>query len=213
MSASTTSSARRVDKVHVMGFGRRLGAQVIDAIIVIFLTFIIGVLISLLGLTFQMFNQDHGNALQPAILLGAVIASFAYYVGMWATQGQTIGKSTLGMTIVNKRGEKLSWGSAILRYIGYMISSLVFGLGFLWIAFDKHRQGWHDKIAGTYVINSDDDINFGDAVEFVPADAGRGWVWLVIWAVVAILTPVGSVAAWFTLGPVVSRMLMGLLGR
>lgn len=213
MSAAKKSASGPINRVRVMGFGRRLGAQAIDAIIVIFLTFIVGIIISLIGITFQMFDPSRGEALQPAIMIGAILASLLYYVGMWARQGQTIGKSTLGMMIVTKDGGKLGWGKAFLRYIGYMVSSLLVGLGFLWIAIDKKRQGWHDKIAGTYVINSDDDINFGDKVEFVPADAGIGWGWIVLWAIVAIAGPVGGVAAWLTLGPVISRTLMDLLGR
>ena len=30
-------------------------------------------------------------------------------------------------------------------------------LGFLWIAFDKRKQGWHDKLAGTVVTYDEDD--------------------------------------------------------
>ena len=40
----------------------------------------------------------------------------------------------------------------IIRYLGYFISFLPLGLGFLWIAFDERKQGWHDKLAGTVVI-------------------------------------------------------------
>jgi uncharacterized RDD family membrane protein YckC len=40
----------------------------------------------------------------------------------------------------------------VARYLGYYVSTLVIGLGFLWIAFDARKQGWHDKIAGTVVI-------------------------------------------------------------
>lgn len=196
-----------------MGFGRRLGAQLIDALIVLFLTFIVSILIALVGITLQMFDQDRGEALQGFIVAGAVLSSLLYYVGFWATRGQTIGKSTLGMMIVDSAGAKPSWGRAILRYVGYIVSSLLFGLGFLWIAFDRKRQGLHDKLAGTYVVSVDDDIRFGEGVEFVPNDAGRGWLWLVLWGIVAILGPAGGVAAWLTLGPTISRMLMNIVGR
>lgn len=40
----------------------------------------------------------------------------------------------------------------IIRYLGYFVSLLPLGLGFLWIAFDPRKQGWHDKLAGTVVI-------------------------------------------------------------
>ena len=29
---------------------------------------------------------------------------------------------------------------------------MIFDLGFIWILFDSKRQGWHDKLAGTVVI-------------------------------------------------------------
>ena len=41
---------------------------------------------------------------------------------------------------------------AFLRWIGYMLSSLPLNLGFLWVAFDARKQGFHDKLAGTVVI-------------------------------------------------------------
>jgi len=47
-----------------------------------------------------------------------------------------------------------STGQLIVRYVGYFISSLFLCLGFLWIAFDARKQGWHDKIAGTVVIKA-----------------------------------------------------------
>jgi len=43
------------------------------------------------------------------------------------------------------------------RYFGYYVSGLILALGFIWIAFDKRKQGWHDKLAGTLVIREGDD--------------------------------------------------------
>ncbi len=40
------------------------------------------------------------------------------------------------------------------RYLGYFASTIPLCLGFLWIAFDKRKQGWHDKLAGTVVIRA-----------------------------------------------------------
>lgn len=45
--------------------------------------------------------------------------------------------------------------SAVVRYIGYLISGVVFCLGFLWAAWDSKKQGWHDKMAGTIVVPTD----------------------------------------------------------
>ena len=195
-----------------MGFGRRAGAMIVDGIIVAFFSFVVAFAIGFIAVTIDMFNPSDGNAAQPIIVLAAVLFSLIYYVGSWATMGQTIGKSTFGMTILDKQGAKLSWGKAILRYVGYLVSSLLMGLGFLWVAFDGKRQGLHDKIAGTYVAAMDDDVVPGTAVDFQAADSGIEWGWLILWIILAIGTPVGAIASWFAFGPALSRILVGWWG-
>lgn len=44
----------------------------------------------------------------------------------------------------------------VVRYIGYYVSALGLCLGFIWVAFDKRKQGWHDKMAGTVVVRRKD---------------------------------------------------------
>lgn len=46
----------------------------------------------------------------------------------------------------------MTYGKAFLRWVGYSISGLTLGIGYLMVAFTKQKQGLHDKIAGTYVI-------------------------------------------------------------
>lgn len=76
----------------------------------------------------------------------------AYYIFFWTIAGQTIGKAIMGIKIVNRRGKKLKLHQAILRYLGYYLSAVPFGFGFLWILLDDRRMAWHDKIAGTCVV-------------------------------------------------------------
>jgi uncharacterized RDD family membrane protein YckC len=52
-------------------------------------------------------------------------------------------------------GGPISGGQAILRLIGFWVSSFVLYLGFIWILIDSRRRGWHDLIAGTVVIELD----------------------------------------------------------
>jgi len=72
---------------------------------------------------------------------------------LWYWKGATPGKMFLSMKIVDAEtlGEptKAQW---IIRYFAYILSFVPLFLGFFWIAFDKKRQGWHDKIAKTVVI-------------------------------------------------------------
>lgn len=75
-----------------------------------------------------------------------------YYLFFWTTAGRTPGKYLMGVRIVLKNGGKLKLRHAVVRYAGYYLSGLAFGLGFLWILVDDRRRGWHDRLAGTLVI-------------------------------------------------------------
>jgi len=56
-------------------------------------------------------------------------------------------------TIVDaKTGGKPTLKQWIIRYLGYFVSLIPFGLGYFWVAFDKKKQGFHDKLAKTVVI-------------------------------------------------------------
>lgn len=111
------------------GFWVRVGAQVIDAIILSIPQFI--------GLTG---------------ILGTVIG-IAYFVCFWVLMnGQTPGKMVLGLRIVPVDGKPLDWSKAAIRYVGMVVSGIILGIGFIMVAFDSKKQGLHDKIAGTVVV-------------------------------------------------------------
>ncbi|GMQ75096.1 MAG: RDD family protein [Gammaproteobacteria bacterium] len=96
----------------------------------------------------DMPTQSAGVSILAQLLLPAVLI-----VGFWVWKSATPGKMVISAEIVDaKTLGKPSTGQLIARYIGYFISFFVFGLGFLWVAFDKRKQGWHDKIAGTLVV-------------------------------------------------------------
>ncbi len=75
-----------------------------------------------------------------------------YFIGFWGWCGQTPGKMALGIRIVRFTGEPIGWGGAVRRFLGYIISAVLLLSGFIWIAFDPRRQGFHDKLVETYVI-------------------------------------------------------------
>lgn len=83
----------------------------------------------------------------------ASIASYVIFVFFVTRFGATPGKMFLGLKIVSSTGSNPSVLAAILREIvGKLLSGLAFGLGYFWVMFDKEKQGWHDKIAGTHVV-------------------------------------------------------------
>lgn len=76
----------------------------------------------------------------------------AYYVGSWATFGQTVGKRLLGLRVVAADGGRVRPGRALLRFAGYFLSALPVYLGFAWVLVDRRRRGWHDVLAKTLVV-------------------------------------------------------------
>ena len=201
------------ETVTVIGFGRRLVATLIDGILLAFFTFVVTFAIGFVGLFVQMYNPNEPLALSGLIIVCGAILSVIYYVGFWSQSGQTIGKSLLGIKIIGKDGSSLSVGKALIRYIGYIVSAALWSLGFLWAAFDRKRQGLHDKIAGTYVVYVEEEFPDGDVVRFVPSDAHqRNWIWLVVWVIVAILVPPALFGSLWVLGPVISRAVVGIGG-
>ena len=58
----------------------------------------------------------------------------------------------MNIRVIRPDSSDITFPVAFLRYLGYVISAIPLFLGFIWIAFDKQKQGFHDKIAGTFVV-------------------------------------------------------------
>ncbi|MBI3077554.1 MAG: RDD family protein [Deltaproteobacteria bacterium] len=85
------------------------------------------------------------------LLLVFMLGYFTYFHG---TSGQTLGKILLGLRVVRAHGDPLGLDLAFLRAVGYLLSALLLGGGFLWALFDTDHQGLHDKLAGSYVVRT-----------------------------------------------------------
>ncbi len=88
--------------------------------------------------------------LLAVVALGLVVV--AYFIGLWAWRGQTLGQMAAHVKVVRQDGKPMDLGTAVLRFIGYVVCVLTLGIGFLMIAFDERKRGLHDRLAGTYVI-------------------------------------------------------------
>ncbi|EAW3106662.1 RDD family protein, partial [Salmonella enterica] len=74
---------------------------------------------------------------------------------LWRGFQATPGKMALRLRVLDaESGCPASTGQYIGRYLGYFVSTVPLGLGFFWIAFDRRKQGWHDKLAGTVVVRN-----------------------------------------------------------
>jgi uncharacterized RDD family membrane protein YckC len=82
----------------------------------------------------------------------AAVFTYSYYAFFWFFVGMTIGDAAMGIRIVRTNGKRIGPFRTLVRLFGYVISLIPFGLGFFWILIDDRRQGWHDKLAGTFAI-------------------------------------------------------------
>jgi uncharacterized RDD family membrane protein YckC len=84
----------------------------------------------------------------------AILLAALYYVYFWGVQGATPGKHVLGLTVVDSDGRApIGVAAAILRLLGYAVSGLLLGIGFLLVPLTG--RGLHDRIAGTLVVQRD----------------------------------------------------------
>lgn len=151
--------------LEYVGFGRRFVAYLIDYLIIFPISLVVQLLlgqnpfavfqVNTLSELQQLQQTNYGNTTTVATLISLLIA-IAFYLIMWVNfEGATPGKKVMAIKIVKVDGSKITYPVAFIRYIGYLISSFIFLLGFFWILWDKKKQGWHDKLAGTLVIRTE----------------------------------------------------------
>jgi uncharacterized RDD family membrane protein YckC len=123
------------------GFWRRFAAVILDVLVLLIPDIILIVILK------------NGTAYQ---LLATVIqlAYFTYFEG--GPTGATLGKRAMGIRVYDfRQGGAIGYGRGFLRQIGKYISGVVIFIGYLWMLFDREKQTWHDKIAGTVVVPTD----------------------------------------------------------
>ena len=143
---------------HYAGFVTRLIAFAIDQLIV---GIIIAVVVLLAEFVTSAFDVNEwfgtgdltGTIVTTLVVITSVLILLLYDLLFWMLAGQTPGKRFLSVRIVRTDGDRLRWGNAIRRKVGYLVSALLF-LGYLWVIVDNRRQAWHDHLAGTLVVYS-----------------------------------------------------------
>ncbi len=130
------------------GFWIRALASVIDSLWILALTLTLGWLVYG-AVYFESTDFIQGGA----DFFISYVLPFLITMAFWFYKAATPGKMVLGLKIVDaKTLKKASKGKLVLRYFAYYASLIPIGLGFLWVVWDKKKQGWHDKIAKTLVI-------------------------------------------------------------
>jgi uncharacterized RDD family membrane protein YckC len=147
-------STRMAEDVEYAGFWIRFVAFIIDSILMAAILF--PLLIGLYGREYidAMLGLAAPISGPVDILLSYVLPAVAVIV-FWIYKAATPGKMIVSAKIVDATtGANPTVGQSIGRYLAYYISIFSLFIGFLWIAFDRRKQGFHDKLANTVVIRT-----------------------------------------------------------
>lgn len=130
------------------GFWIRFVASIIDSVVASIMLWIVAEI---------LFGGAQVDLTDLRAMLGRLsyetVLTAAFVVGCWMYFAATPGKMVFNAHVVDAVTLRRARGLQLFgRYLAYFVSLIPFGLGFIWIAFDRRKQGWHDKLAGTVVI-------------------------------------------------------------
>ncbi|WP_297482742.1 RDD family protein [uncultured Photobacterium sp.] len=140
---------REITPIYV-GFWLRVLASLIDTAIVALIT------APLMYLWYgEMYPSIDSFAVGPMDIMINYLLPFLGVILFWIYKSATPGKMVIKAQIVDANtGNNPSVKQSVIRYLGYFVSTIPFGLGLMWAGWDKRKQGWHDKLANTVVIKS-----------------------------------------------------------
>jgi len=136
-------------------FGKRLGGYILDLLISLsgslFLIYVV----------FAFFENDFLMMEKGLLWVLFYVVFISFFVNVCYLSfttyyfGGSIGKLLMGMKVCDGRGRNLSMKMSFFRYlVGYPLAKILFGFGFLWVIKDERKQGFHDKMTGSFVVNT-----------------------------------------------------------
>ena len=129
---------------NYVGFWRRFAAAFIDSIVINIISF---------GASSLIHIASPSGTTNITVNISSAGIGIIYFIYFWSQQnGQTLGAKVLKFRVVREDNKHLDIKTAVIRYIGYILSIIPICLGLLWVVWDKKKQGWHDKMAGTVVV-------------------------------------------------------------
>jgi len=153
-----TKASSPIIQYQKAGFWVRFFAYLFDSLIIFLIS---------ISLKHSIYTIKMGLNEENLLNILQFIFSCFYFIFFWIKDGATPGKKLFKLRIVKENFQDddlkkgLDFSTAVSRVIGYLISGIFLSFGYLWIAFDKNKQGWHDKIAGTIVIKLDEKKRIG----------------------------------------------------
>ncbi len=142
--------------IRFAGYGARLVGYIIDVFLIGVVTVVLFIALGLVLAAFSSNSSDTAAGVTGLLgFLIILVVTLGYFPYFWSHSGQTPGMRVVRIRVVRDRdGGPVTAGQAVLRLIGFWVSSLVIYLGYLWVFIDGRRRGWFDLLAGTVVIEA-----------------------------------------------------------
>ena len=124
----------------------RFAAMAYDGLLILGLWFLVGVIFVAAN------NGEHANPHNPFLPSALFIVTFWFYTHFWRRGGQTLGMRAWRLRLLNQNSGPLTLTQCLVRFLVSIASFGLFGLGYIWLLFDKDKLTWHDRYSETRVI-------------------------------------------------------------
>lgn len=146
------------------GFWRRLGAYIIDGILLLIPAYLIfdalGLYIPPPPMPLEQMTaielDTYMRTITPVYMQSSIVSlgvGWTYFALMECSPRRaTFGKGTFGLFVTDLDGNRISFARATGRYFGKILSGIILLVGYLMAAFTLRKQALHDILAGTLVM-------------------------------------------------------------
>ncbi|WP_152388840.1 RDD family protein [Azotobacter salinestris] len=140
------------------GLPRRLAAMFYDFLLCIALLIVVTFLYKLIQMAIigseRLRQLSDAGALDGDPLLSSLLffCLFGFFTKFWTHKGQTLGMQVWGLRVQNSDGTAIDLWQALLRFLIAIASWLCFGLGYLWMLWDKQGRTWQDMYSNSQVV-------------------------------------------------------------
>ena len=155
------------NELELASYQRRIFSIIFDIIIISIILIFIEIILQFLGFDVKNINaigfnevefetRKVGSTTYHIIKYSlALIPTLYFTLTTYFMNGQTFGKKIFKIRIISLYHEEIGLWHCIERSLGYIASTLEFGLGFIQSVWNVNRMSLHDKIAETIVIKLD----------------------------------------------------------
>jgi uncharacterized RDD family membrane protein YckC len=130
---------------------KRFVASLIDGIVLYILQALVGFVLGLV-IGGAAGEDGAGAAVLVASVAGIVIGWLYYAIQESSPKQSTIGKQAMGLVVTDMNGERVSFVKASIRHFAKFLSAIILMIGYIMAFFTEKKQGLHDMIAGTLVL-------------------------------------------------------------